>query len=195
LTCDAQYPIFWLGGVEVDATVIRTAVKATTGQVTVAATLSSAQRVTVVLTNTLSDPVMIDAVRITARSIVVEEEGSASYISSAARVVTAEDSPYVQSARHAEMLCRMIYDGANNAGTIYELSDCAYDPDRYVGEIVGLTSADYGHSALRCRIAQIDVTGGAWMDVRLAPLGGLPTSTTVHLVGSVSGTGTREMAY
>lgn len=190
VTCDTQLPLYTLIGAEVDAAVIRTATAATP---TVSATLDSAQRVVVTITNGASDPIMVDAIRVTGRPVAAGEEGSASYIASGARVVMAEDSPYVQSARHAEMLARMIYDGANNAGTIYTLDGCGYDPDRYVGEVVGLTSSRYGLSALRCRIVSIDVQDGAWMQVGLAPLGGLPTSDGVHLIGSVSGT--KELAY
>jgi hypothetical protein len=192
LTCDTQLPLFSLAGAAVDAVVIRGAYAATASQVTVSAVLSSAQRVTVTVTNTLADPVMIDAVRITGRPVSAGEEGSASYIVSSARVVSVDDSPYIQSAAHAAMLCRMVYDAANGAGTIYELGGCGYDPDRFVGEVVGLTSSDYGLSALRCRIVSIRADG-KWMDVELAPLGTLPTSSSVHLIGSVSGT--KELAY
>lgn len=192
VTCDTQLPLFSLAGAAIDACVIRTAVQATTSQVTVSPTLSSAQRVTVVITNTLTDPVMVDAIRITGRPVSAGEQGSASYIVSPARVVSIDDNPYIQSARHAEMLCRMVYDASNAAGTIYELGGCGYDPDRFVGEVVGLTSSDYGLTSLRCRIVAIR-SDGKWMDVELAPLGSLPTSSSVHIIGAVSGT--KDLAY
>lgn len=185
---DTQLPLWRVAGVERDAAFHRSAVEATTAQVTAAYTFASAQRLTVTLTNTTAEPVLVYALRVRGRPLAAGEEGSAEYIASGDRVITAEDNPYVQSERHAAMLARMLYDGAQAAGLIYSLTDVPYDPERYVGEVVALTSADYGLSALRCRIVRIDVEGGAFMSVDLAPLGGLPTRDDVHLVGSVSGT-------
>ena len=90
------------------------------------------------------------------------------------------------------MLVRMIFDGEAQAALSYRLLGVPYDPDRLVGEIVALTCADLSLSALRCRLVKIDANGG-WMDLDLAPLGGLPTLDTVHIVGSIGGT--RDMAY
>jgi hypothetical protein len=193
VTCDLQLPCSRVTAAERDACRHRSGIEASTTDVTVSVTFPSAQRALATLTNTLTDPVMIYAVRVRGRPLSAGEEGSASYIVSSARVVTAEDSVYVQSQRHAAMLARMVYDGANSAGLIYTLTDCPYDPDRYVGEVVGLTSSDYGLSALRCRVVRITAQGGAWMETELAPLGGLPTRDDVHRVGSVSGT--KAMAY
>jgi len=193
VTCDTQLPLYALGGASIDAAVIRTATKATTSQVTVSATLHSAQRVLVTITNTLSDPVMIDALRITGRPVSAGEEGSASAITSGARVVTAEDSPYTQSERHAAMLCRMLLDAGAAGGTLYRITGCGYDPDLAVGAIVGLTSSDIGISSLRCRVVRVETADGAWMDVTLAVLGSLPTRDSVHIIGAISST--RDLAY
>lgn len=193
VTCDTQLPLYALAGASIDAAVIRSAAQATPAQVTVSAVLHSAQRVLVTITNTLSQPVMVDAVRVQGRPVSAGEEGSASAIVSSARIVTAEDSAVIQSERHAAMLCQMILDAASAGGVLYQLTGCGYDPDRLVGEIVGLTSADLGLSALRCRIVAIDADGGAWMEATLAPLGSLPTRDSVHLVGSISGT--KDLAY
>jgi len=193
VTCDAQLPLYALGGASIDAAVIRTATKASASQVTVSASLHSAQRVLVTITNTLSDPVMIDAVRVTGRPVSAGEEGSASAITSGARVVTAEDSPYLQSERHAAMLCRMLLDAGAAGGILYRLTGCGYDPDLAVGAIVGLTSADLSLTALRCRVVRVETADGAWMDVTLAPLGSLPTRDSVHIIGAISST--RDLAY
>lgn len=193
VTCDTQLPLWRVVAVERDAAFHRSAFEATAAHVTTSYTFPSAQRVIVTFTNTTAEPVIVYGTRVRGRPLAAGEEGSASYIVSPARVVTIEDNPYIQSERHAAMLARMAYDGMNGSGLIYTLTGCGYDPDRYVGEVVGLTSSDYGLTGLRCRIVRIDVQDGAWMDVDLAPLGGLPTSDTVHRVGSVSGT--KELAY
>lgn len=192
LNCDTQLPLYSLGAATCDAVVIRTATQATTSQVAVAATLGSAQRVTVTITNTLAEPVMVDALRIAGRPVSAGEEGSASYSTGTGRVVSIEDSAYVQSERHAAQLCRMVYEAEANGGQIYILSGCSYDPDRFVGEVIGLTSSELGVAALRCRIVRIEADG-IWMSVTLAPLGSLPTRDSVHLIGAVSGT--KELAY
>lgn len=194
VTCDTSVPIWSVASVSRDAVRHRSGVTASTSEVTVSATHSSAQRVAVTLVNTLTDPVMIYGLRIQGRPLAAGEQGSAEYIFTGARVVTLEDSPYVQSARHAAMVARMAYDGLSNAGLIYTLADCAYDPDRYVGEVVGLTSTDYGLTAERCRIVRIDVRDGGFMDCDLAPLGSLPTADDVWLVGAVT-SGTKALAY
>lgn len=193
VTCDTSLPLWRVTAAERDACFHRSATEATTAQVTIAYSFPSAQRVLVTLTNTTIEPVMIYAIRVKGRPLEAGEEGSGSYVASSSRVVTADDSPYVQSERHAAMLARMIYDGANNAGTLYTLGGCAYDPDRFVGEVVGLTSSDYGLTALRCRVVRIDVIDGSWMDCTLAPLGGLPTRDDVHICGAISGT--KALAY
>lgn len=193
VTVDTQLPLWSVAAVERDAAFHRSAVEASAAQVTTAYTFASAQRLTVTLTNTTAEPMLVYALRVRGRPLAAGEEGSAEHIVSGARVISAEDNPYVQSERHAAMLARMTYDAAQAAGLIYSLSGVPYDPERYVGEVVGLTSADYGLSALRCRIVRIDVEDGAFMSVDLAPLAGLPTRDDVHRVGSVSGT--KALAY
>lgn len=193
VVCDTQLPLYSVRGAAVDAAIVRTAVAATS-LITVGVTGSTAQRVTVALTNTASEAVMVDRLRVTGRPVSAGEPGSASYIASAGRVVTIEDSPYVQSERHAAMLCRMLYDAEAAGGVVYRLSGCAYDPDRAVGEVVGLTSSDLGLSAERCRIVRIDTDGGAWMEVELAPLGSLPTLDSVWRLGYIT-SDTKALAY
>lgn len=195
LACDLQLPAYVVSQVTADGCVIRTATKTTSGDLTVAHAHPAAQRVDVTITNTLADPVMLDAVRIVGRPLAAGEEGSERYGDSTGRMVSVEDSYFVQSPRHAAMLCRMLYDAETAASVGYRLTDCAYDPDREVGEIVGLTSSDYGLAAERCRVVRIDVKAGAWMDVDLAPLGNLPTRDSVHIVGGIATGDTKDMAY
>jgi hypothetical protein len=193
IVCDTQLPLFSLEGAQVDGAVIRTARQTTSADITISASLDSAQRVIVTVENNVAEPVMLDNVRVRGRPVSAGEEGSAEYIVSGARVVTADESPFIQSRRHALMLCRMIYDGANGAGTLYTLTDAGYDPDRYVGEVVGLTNEDRGLADERTRLVRIDNDGGAFMAAALAPLGDLPTLDSVHIIGAVSGV--KDMAY
>lgn len=192
VTCDSELPLAAVSGVAIDGHVTRTGAKLANGQVTVTPNFSSAQRVLVTLANTLTVPVTIDAVRVTGRPVSAGEQGSSSYIVSSANIITAEDNAYVQSERHAAMLSRMLYDGGATGGQLYRLRRCIYDVDRFLGEIVGLTSSEMGITNLRCRLVAID-TNGIWKDVVLAPLGSLPTRDSVHIIGSISGT--KDLAY
>lgn len=191
--CDTRLPLYSVSGVSIDAVITRSAVKATAAQVTASVALPSAQRALVTITNTLSEVVQIDAIRITGRPVSAGEEGSAQYSTGSGRAVKVEDSTYVQSMRHAAMLCRMLHDAGQTGGILHRLLGCGYDPDLFVGQIVGYTNADLGLSALRCRVVRIETEDGAWMDVALAPLAGLPTRDSVHIIGSISGT--KDMAY
>lgn len=191
--CDTQLPLYAVSGVSIDAVVVRSATKATASQVTATVALPSAQRAMVTLTNTLSEVVQIDALRITGRPVSAGEEGSAQYSTGSGRAVKVEDSTYVQGQRHAAMLCRMVHDAGQTGGVLYRLFGCGYDPDRFMGEIVFFTCAELGITNLRCRIVSIETEDGAWMDVELAPLAGLPTRDSVHIIGSISGT--KDMAY
>lgn len=192
IPCDTKLPIWRLVGASVEAAAPRSGRQASASEVTVTATLPSSQRVSVVITNTLAEPVVVDVLRIVGCPLSAGEEQSASYTSGAGRTVSIDDSPYLQSERHAAMLCRMLADALANGGILYTLGGCSYDPDLLVGAVVGLTCSPLGLANLRCRVATID-TDGAWMDVVLAPLGTLPTRDSVHLVGAISGT--KDLAY
>lgn len=198
---DTQLPLYSVDRVERDAATVRTATPATTGEVTISITSQSSQRVSVLLTNDLTVPVQIDGLRVIGRPIAAGEEGTASYVPGGGslnqgRVLPLEDSPWVQSARHARQLCRMAYDYYATAGTTITLTDVAYDPDRYVGELVALTNSAWNLSAVTHRIVALRPDGGAFMDVDLTPINGLPTISSVFVVGtSYSGSDSRELSY
>jgi len=191
---DVITPLYSVQGVEADVVITRMARKAVAGtDYTISYTFTSAQRVTVTIVNLNANKLQVDAIRVRGRPLVANEDGSASYIVTDTNVIAVDDSPYVQTYHHAMMLCRMLYDAGQAGGTRYTLTGCRYDPDRYVGEVVGLTSSHLGLTALRCRVVEIQSGAGDFMDVQLVPLAGLPTSSDVHLVGSISGT--KALAY
>jgi hypothetical protein len=199
--CDSTLPLFSIDRAERDAAVIRTAYAPTTAEVSIGITSSSAQRVTVQVTNTLSEPVQLDGIRIWGRPVSAGEEGTASYAPGGGalnqgRILALEDNPWIQSARHARQLCRMAYDFHATAGEIVTLPDVAYDPDRFVGEIVAFTYDDWSYSAVPHRIVAIRGEDGAFMEVDITPINGLLTVEDVWVVGtSYSGGDTRELSY
>lgn len=93
-----------------------------------------------------------------------------------------EDNPYIQSYAQATRLTRMVYDFYHTNRAIITLEGVGYDPDRYLGEVVELTNAEWGITAARHRIIALDYTNGATMKVMLAPIEGLPTRSDVFIV-------------
>jgi hypothetical protein len=199
--CDTTLPVFSIDRVERDAAVIRTAYAPTTSELTIGVSSSSSQRVTVQITNTLGEPVQVDNIRVWGRPVSAGEEGTAEYIPGGGplneeRTRPVEDNPWIQSARHARQICRMAYDFASQAGSVITLSDVPYDPDRYVGELVGLTSDAWNLVAEPHRIVALRPEDGSYMEVDVAPLNGLPTRADVFIVGtSYAGGDQRELSY
>lgn len=194
---DLQLPIAALSFVGVDTIEIQSATFVAHNRSTVS---WSAQRVTIIVTNTHTRPVQIERIYVIAQPIAVEEEGTASYSGTTTlqsnRTLNLEDSPWVQDRRHAEQLCRMAWDLYSNVGEIITLSTCAYDPDRTLGEIVSLTCADWELNAVLHRIVGIRPFGGAWMDVDLCAVGGLPKTSDVWVIGtSYNASTVRQISY
>ncbi len=199
--CDTTLPIFSIDRVERDCAVQRTAYAPSTSEVTIGVTSSSSQRITVQVTNELGEPVQVDNIRVFGRPVSAGEEGTAEYIPGGGplneeRTRPVEDNPWIQSARHARQICRMAYDFASQAGSVITLYDVAYDPDRYVGELVGLTNSAWNLTAEPHRIVALRPEDGSFMEVDLAPLNGLPTRADVFIVGtSYAGGDQRELSY
>ena len=194
---DLQLPIAALSFVGVDTIEIQSATFVAHNRSTVS---WSAQRVTIIVTNTHTRPIQIERIYVIAQPIAVEEEGTASYSATGTlqsnRTLTLEDSPWVQDRRHAEQLCRMAWDLYSNVGEVITISGCAYDPDRTLGELVSLTCADWDLNSVLHRIVGIRPYNGSWMDVDLCAVGNLPTIDDVWVIGTTYGpTATRRISY
>jgi hypothetical protein len=188
LNLDTQYPIAAVSQVEIDSLIIRTA-NPGGASVTVTTNSTSAQRVNVTIANTLSEPVQIEAIRVVGNPVEPGEEGSASYTDNNAalaseRTLQIEDNPWVQSRRHAEQLCQMVWDFYSGTGAIRTLAGVPYDPDRNVGELVNLTCSLWNIATQPHIIVGIRPENGAWMSVDLTPvLALLPTVSETYVVG------------
>ncbi len=201
LNLDTQYPIASVSQVEIDSLIIRTA-NPGGASVTVTINSTSAQRVNVTIANTLTEPVQVEAIRVVGNPVEPGEEGSASYSDnngalSSTRTLQIEDNPWVQSRRHAEQLCQMVYDFYSGTGPIRTLSGVPYDPDRNVGERVNLTCSLWNIVAEPHIIIGIRPDNGAWMDVDMTPvLALLPTISETFIVGtSYTSSQTLEVGY
>lgn len=196
---DLQLPCYRLDRVEVKAGTLHTAQVVTPVQLTVTIVKRYAQRVEITLHNTLTERVAVYAIKAFGQPLVAGEAGSASYGSAPVgitypRSYALPDSHLVQSRTYAERLCQMYHDFYAAARPIVHLTGCGYDPRRFLGEIVGLTSADWGLSNEPHRIVGIRVSRtGVQMDLDLVPIAGLPTSSQFWQIGGVYGDSDQRM--
>ena len=177
-----------------------TATTLTAQPATVSNTVSStaAGRIVIVFTNSGSAPAVLSSITIVGRPIAPAEEGIATVGSGTPEREIGDDTGvYVQSLAHAQRLAKLVLDFFGSALAKRTLTGCGYDPDRAIGEIVGLTYAPWSLSAAAHRIASIrHKNTGATMDVVLVPVAGLPTIAGVFVTGTTyAGADTRELSY
>jgi hypothetical protein len=158
----------------------------------------SASRLTITVTNPGAETMVISRIQIRGRPIAVVEEGSVTVGSGLPeREVGSDTGVYVQSQFHAERLCTLFRDLYGTTLPTRQLIGSGYDPDRSVGEIVGLTNAAWALSAAPHRITAIrHANTGATMDVDLVPSATLPTPAGTFIIGaSYSGGDVRLLSY
>jgi hypothetical protein len=200
-TLDMQQPVY-----DVEATsgaLPADAVSATTTEgklLTMSAAIvsQSAARLTITVTNPGTETMVISRIQIRGRPIAVVEEGSVTVGSGLPeREVGSDTGVYVQSQFHAERLCTLYRDINGAVLPTRTISNWGYDPDRSVGEIVGLTKSAWGLSAAPHRITAIrHHKTGAVMDVDLVPSATLPTPAGTFIIGtSYSGGDVRLLSY
>lgn len=166
--------------------------------VTVTLTSSAAGRAVISIPNVHATAIIINHLVLWGRPIAVSEEGQSSYGSGVpAREIGEQGGIYVQTRGHAERLCRIYVDIYGTARPARRLTGCGYDPDRTLGEVVGLTCAEWSLSAVAHRISTIDHSDtGASMELTLVPTTGLLTSTDLFEIGgSYSGGTTKSLGY
>jgi hypothetical protein len=142
-------------------------------------------------------PLLISRLSLKGRPVAPIEEGQASYGSGTPARAIGDGEIYVQSRSHAERLCRIYVDIYGQVRPTRRLTTMGYDPDRTVGEVIGLTCAAWSLSAVDHRIAAIQVSEtGALMDLAVAPITGIPTTAALFMIGTTySGSDTRELGY
>jgi hypothetical protein len=185
----------------VKAAVARTGRTCSAAECVVVVTGKAAQRVSITVQNTLTDPIDLNLIEITARPLTAEEPETARYSSGAVLPYPREldvigENPAIQTRRHAEMLCRMLWDFHGTSRPVISLSRCALDSRRYVGELINLTSAALSYSNLLCRIIAIRPDSTGFMDVEVASAVGLPIRSQQLIIGaSYGGTESLRISY
>lgn len=157
-----------------------------------------AGRLVITVTNPGSETMVVSRIQIRGRPIAPTEEGQVTTGSgSPEQDISGEVGVWVQSRAHAERLTKLAYDLLGSVLPTRTLSGCGYDPDRYVGEIVGLTYSPWSLSAVAHRITAIRHSDtGALMEVDLTPSAGLPTTAGTFMIGTSYSSGdTRLLSW
>lgn len=146
-----------------------------------------AARITIVVTNTASVPMMIWRVRLRGDPIVAGEAGSVSADSGASPVVerVLEPSPYIQNRRDATRIAQMTQAFYASARAIVTVGGCVHSPSRAVGAALLLTCSAWSMSAVKHVILGIehDQTG-IEAGYTLAYVEDLPSTAQFFIVGT-----------
>jgi hypothetical protein len=108
-----------------------------------------------------------------------------------------ENNVYVQNEIHAKRLIRMIFDFYNELRPIITLNNVQYDPDRFVGEIVKLSSRYNNDSFKHFRIIKIAHSNlGTSMSVDLVQVNTVPKRSDMFIIGTSYSSGdTKQLSY
>lgn len=167
--------------------------------ITVTVTERAAGRLSLLASNPTNQPVILSRLEIRGRAIapvsqgvVVEGSGSPELEPLGNSVET-----YIQSEMHARRLCTLLLAIYGVPRPVRTIGGCGYDPDREIGEIVGLTNVARGLSAAPHRITRINHSNtGSTMDVGLTPVSGLYTKHDMFVVGTTYAAGdVRRLSY
>jgi hypothetical protein len=149
---------------------------------TVAYTLL-AQQITLTIVNLSGRPITLYAYRLTGIPIVAGPQGNVT-IGSGTAQRTIADSVYIQNEHDARRLCNLTMLFYGTARPVRTITNCVYDPNRTVGEVVGLTVARWGLSAaphIILKIAHDDT--GLVSAYDLIDAAGLPIASDYYQVG------------
>lgn len=108
-----------------------------------------------------------------------------------------ENNVYIQNEVHAMRLLQLIFDFYNELRPIITLNNVQYDPDRFIGEIVKLSSTYNNKPASLFRIIKIGHESfGTTMSVDLIEVGDLPSRDEMFIIGTSYTSGTiKKLSY
>lgn len=156
----------------------------------VSVTSQNAAQVTLSVTNSGSFPAVISGITLRGRPLAVDEDGEVE-VGTSTPVQAIEDNPYIQSRVHAVQLATMVYEFFNSARRVITLSNCIYDPDRFVGELVQINNIDnvtyngttFVQDTTLYRIIKISHNNtGTSMDIDLITVDGMLQTSDVYIL-------------
>lgn len=150
-------------------------------------------RVKVTYVNALTEPIIIQSIKITGRPVIAQEDRQLSY-GTAQPERTLENNTYIQSYGSGMRLVRLVYDFYSAVLPQVTLSNMYFDPDRFVGEIVYIDSDDHlkysGGVFVRDNTAEYRIMSirhylaGSRMDITLTAVDNIPTQDDVFIIGT-----------
>jgi hypothetical protein len=146
----------------------------------------TAARITIVVTNTATVPIMVWRVRLRGDPIVSGEAGSAVADSGATPVVerVLEQSPYIQNRRDAQRIVDMTLAHYGSARPIVSVGGCVHRPSRAIGAALLLACGAWGMSAVKHVVLSISHNDtGVSQDLQLAYCEDLPAVDAFFVVG------------
>jgi hypothetical protein len=143
----------------------------------------TAARVTIVVTNTATVPIMVWRVRLRGDPIVSGEAGSVSSGSGTVERVL-EQSPYIQNRRDAQRIADMTLAFYGAARPVVTVTGCVHIPSRAIGAALLLTCAAWSMSAEKHVILSVEhAQTGAEASYTLAAIEDLPATDDFFIVG------------
>lgn len=159
---------------------------------------TSAQRITLTITNNTSQPLILYQVLIRGEPVVGGEAISVTAgvtTGDEASVLRLEDNPYIQTFEHASRLNSMALAFYGSARPTRSLRGCPYDQARTIGETVLLTRSRWGIVAAEHVIVGISHESGLTASYDLVPTAGLPRTSQFFTIGPNYAGITRKLGY
>jgi hypothetical protein len=142
-----------------------------------------AARITIGLTNTGAQPLMLWRIRLNGDPVVAGEAGSIA-VGSGTVERTLESSPYIQNEDDAQRYAQMTKDFYSTQRSRIVVRGCVHNPGRQIGQSINLTNAQWGLSAVKHVILGIEHSEtGVQDDLTVAPVADLPTQSGYYLIG------------
>lgn len=145
-------------------------------------------------------PMIITSIKIQGRPLAANDELNIQYPQPATALLperNVENNTSIQNEVHAKRLLQLIFDFYNELRPIITLSSVQYDPDRFIGEIVQLSSTFNNASSKHFRIIKIAHESlGTTMSVDLVEVGSLPNRSQMFIIGTSYTSGTvKKLSY
>jgi hypothetical protein len=159
----------------------------------------SAQRVVITITDTAGVPIAVWRVKLRGEPITAGEGGSVQVGTAALGepILTLADSPLIQNEDHARRLCQMVLQFYSAPRPMRKAKDCAYMPERTLGETVNFTRARWSETNRKHVVVGIHVDkSGRRADYDLIPVDDLPVTSDFYQVGTnYTGVPSKKVGY
>lgn len=144
----------------------------------------AAQKCQVQMTNhRTNESIVVNRIEVKGRPLVAGEAATVTVGSGDPEIVKT-DNEYIQDEAYARRFATMTLAFYGTARAVYTADGCPFEATRMIGDVVPLSSTDYGLSSVPCLItsADHDDTGGT-KSYQLVPVADLPTLNNTFIWG------------